>query len=63
MKKLVFFFALAFAFALIPHASQAQNHELQRWEQEARNVTITRDDWGIAHVYGKTEADAVFGMI
>ncbi len=27
------------------------------------NVTITRDDWGIAHVKGKTDADAVFGMI
>jgi acyl-homoserine-lactone acylase len=26
-------------------------------------VTITRDDWGIAHVRGKTDADAVFGMI
>ena len=63
MKKLVLLFALAFAFALIPHASQAQNHELQRWEQQARDVTITRDDWGIAHVYGKTDADAVFGMI
>src|SRR5258706_7192696 len=34
-----------------------------RWEKEARNVTIIRDDWGIAHVYGKTDADAVFGMI
>src|ERR1700724_783513 len=29
----------------------------------AREVTITRDDWGIAHVKGKTDADAVFGMI
>lgn len=28
-----------------------------------RDVTITRDDWGIAHVEGKTDADAVFGMI
>jgi len=26
-------------------------------------VTITRDDWGIAHVHGHTDADAVFGMI
>ncbi|MDB5693171.1 MAG: penicillin amidase [Alphaproteobacteria bacterium] len=26
-------------------------------------VTIVRDDWGIAHVRGKTDADAVFGMI
>ena len=37
--------------------------ELARWEHEARAVTITRDDWGIAHVHGKTDADAVFGMI
>ena len=33
-----------------------------RWQREARAVTITRDDWGIAHVHGKTDADAVFGM-
>ena len=37
--------------------------DLQRWQQQAANVTITRDDWGIAHVHGKTDADAVFGMI
>ena len=30
---------------------------------EASRVTITRDDWGIAHVHGKSDADAVFGMI
>ncbi len=30
---------------------------------QARRVTITRDDWGIAHVRGRTDADAVFGMI
>src|ERR1700761_6145991 len=34
-----------------------------RWDREARNVTIVRDDWGIAHVHGKTDAEAVFGMI
>jgi acyl-homoserine lactone acylase PvdQ len=34
-----------------------------RWEERAAAVTITRDDWGIAHVHGKTDADAVFGMI
>jgi acyl-homoserine lactone acylase PvdQ len=33
------------------------------WEQQAQNVTIIRDDWGIPHVYGKSDADAVFGMI
>jgi acyl-homoserine-lactone acylase len=37
--------------------------ELGRWERHARAVTIVRDDWGIAHVHGTTDADAVFGMI
>src|SRR3954467_2490049 len=39
------------------------NAERTRWQQEAAAVTIVRDDWGIAHVHGKTDADAVFGMI
>ncbi len=34
-----------------------------RLAREAQRVTITRDNWGIAHVYGKTDADAVFGDI
>ncbi|HKW74692.1 MAG TPA: penicillin acylase family protein, partial [Terriglobales bacterium] len=42
-------------------ASSTQAAEVARWKQEAANVTIIRDDWGIAHVYGKTDADAVFG--
>jgi acyl-homoserine-lactone acylase len=41
----------------------AVSAEAARWEREAARVTITRDDWGIAHVHGKTDADAVFGMI
>ena len=41
----------------------AKNPEAARWEHEAASVTITRDDWGIAHVHGKADADAVFGMI
>src|SRR5246127_3936457 len=62
MKKLVFVFILAAASATF--AAQAdKSAEAVRWAQEARNVTIIRDDWGIAHVYGKTDADAVFGMI
>jgi acyl-homoserine-lactone acylase len=39
------------------------NSEQARWARQASQVTITRDDWGIAHVRGKTDADAVFGMI
>ena len=34
-----------------------------RWQEQAARVTIQRDDWGIAHVHGRSDADAVFGMI
>jgi acyl-homoserine lactone acylase PvdQ len=37
--------------------------DLARYRAEAARVTITRDDWGIAHIHGHTDADAVFGMI
>jgi acyl-homoserine-lactone acylase len=37
--------------------------EAARWEKQAQNVTIVRDDWGIAHVFGKSDADTVFGAI
>ncbi len=40
----------------------AKEPDAARWKQEAARVTIIRDDWGIAHVHGKTDADAVFGM-
>ncbi len=32
-------------------------------DEQAQRVTITRDDWGIAHVHGKSDADAVFGLV
>src|SRR5437764_4252196 len=54
------------AAALLPLAlilTAASPPEVTRWRAEASRVTITRDDWGIAHVHGKSDADAVFGMI
>ena len=48
---------------LVLVAQPALAQDVSRWEQRARNVTITRDDWGIPHIVGKTDADAVFGMI
>ena len=41
--------------------AMAQN-DLARLKQIAAGITITRDDWGIAHIHGKRDADAVFGM-
>src|ERR1041385_3009879 len=49
--------------ALTLLASTLGAQDVAEWEKQAANVTITRDDWGIAHVHGKTDADAVFGMI
>ena len=37
--------------------------ELVRWQEQAQNVTIIRDNWGVPHIYGKTDADAVFGLL
>lgn len=39
------------------------NQDVQRWQEQAENVEIIRDNFGVPHVYGKTDADAVFGML
>ena len=49
--------------AFVCGPASAQSTEAARWKAEAERVTITRDDWGIAHIHGHTDADAVFGMI
>src|SRR5215831_7797823 len=59
MKNLLFVLALI---SLSIAAPQAQSDAV-RWAAQAKNITIARDDWGIAHVHGKTDADAVFGAI
>src|SRR5438094_2651304 len=60
LKKFVLILAFVTSSSELLHAGG--NGEVARWEREAANVTIIRDDWGIAHIYGKTDADAVFGM-
>ena len=60
MKRLALVL-LAVAGSCAPHAGA--DSRAAAWERQARNVTITRDDWGIPHVRGKTDADAVFGLI
>jgi acyl-homoserine-lactone acylase len=49
--------AAALVFAAVPAASFAAVPAY------VQRVTITRDDWGIAHVRGQYDADAVFGAI
>lgn len=51
---------------LAPFFSAAQKYrskEISRLEREAQAVTIIRDNWGVPHIYGKTDADAVFGLM
>jgi len=52
--------------AVIPSLVTAQTsavEEQHRWEAEAKDVTIVRDNWGIPHIYGKTDASVVFGLL
>jgi acyl-homoserine lactone acylase PvdQ len=52
--------------AIIPSVTRSQTfspEELNVWKTEAKRVTIVRDSWGIPHVYGRTDADAVFGLL
>src|SRR5512134_2026931 len=53
-------FVLPLALFLI---AAAPPQEVISWKAQASQVTITRDDFGIAHIEGKTDAAAIFGMI
>ena len=62
MKKL----ALVLAIALSSCATQTaapDSPELAAFKQRAEGITIVRDDWGVPHIYGKTDADVVFGLM
>lgn len=60
MKKI--FTLLTF---LLPIAGYAQFSKIdaRRCEAQAKQVTIIRDDYGVPHIYGKTDADVVFGLM
>ncbi len=49
--------------AAFPALAGAASPDMGRLRAEAARVDIVRDDWGIAHIKGHTDADAVFGMI
>lgn len=44
-------------------AQSFSKEEINRWEKQAKQVTIIRDTWGIPHIYGKTDADCAFGLL
>lgn len=43
--------------------AENSNSEVDNWKAQAANIEIIRDDFGVPHIYGKTDADAVFGLL
>lgn len=66
MKTIIPALKIPFLLSLLLLLSCAQNTinpELARLEARAQKVTIIRDDFGVPHIYAKTDADAVFGLL
>lgn len=59
MKRLFLYLSLI----LLACRGPQTQPEWARWEAQAARTTIIRDDFGIPHVYGQTDADAVFGLL
>ncbi|MEO6638820.1 MAG: penicillin acylase family protein, partial [Ginsengibacter sp.] len=57
--KFIFFLLLPFTI----NAQSFSNEEISKWDKQSKNVTIIRDNYGIPHIYGQTDADAVFGLL
>ena len=53
-------------FLMLPIHLVAQSFttdEVSGWKKQAQAVSIIRDQWGVPHIYGKTDADCVFGLL
>ncbi len=61
MKKQ--FLALLFSLPVMAIAQKLSPQTVKRCEAQAKKVTIIRDNWGVPHIYGKTDADVVFGLM
>ena len=53
---ILFFFFPAFV-------SAQSKSDILRWQETAKRVNVIRDKWGIPHIYGKSDADCVFGLM
>jgi acyl-homoserine-lactone acylase len=64
MKKLALILAISLSACSGPRIGEAPaGPEMAAWKTRAEGVTIIRDDWGVPHIYGKTDADVVFGLM
>jgi acyl-homoserine-lactone acylase len=66
MKKLALVLVVALSACSSPRPGVVEaptNPDLGAWQKRAEGITIIRDDWGVPHIYGKTDADVVFGLM
>ena len=63
MKKLLLLSVLVISACSAGSSRPEESAELAASRQRADGVTIIRDDWGVPHIYGKTDADVVFGLM
>lgn len=59
MKKILLLLLLPLQLLAQPFSKT----EITRWEKQSKQVTIIRDNYGVPHIYGKSDADAVFGLL
>ncbi len=63
MNRIFFLFLLVLCSCAKKEVSNETLSETERWARHASNTEIIRDDFGVPHIYGKTDADAVFGLL
>src|SRR6516162_6151239 len=63
MNRLLLSLLSGVALPMFLSAQDFSAADRQRCEREAKQVTIVRDKWGVPHIYGKTDAAVVFGLL
>lgn len=61
--KRIHLIVLLWVFVQAGYTQTFKKEEIANWQAQAQRVTIIRDTWGVPHIYGKTDADAVFGFL
>ncbi len=57
-----YLFSVLFSVVLLS-CQTSELTEVQQWEAQSKNIEIIRDSYGVPHIYGETDADAVFGLL
>ena len=62
MKKM-FTLCILLTLPALLMAQKSTPEQISRYRREAALVTIIRDNWGVPHIYGPTDALVVFGLM